>query len=160
MYWIYNKGNIKLYIIKMWFTPHLDSCYSSQQICDAQQEATTKTSEGRNGNGLMYICVYCDIVYHGQNNLTVPSHFVLSGTKFLIKLNTELFKLQASVTISPQLSTSKLMDWWRNRMSVPPSPWVHASKFKRIGTVFLIPVNLCQGIPTITWQAIYYSYYY
>ena len=60
---------------------------------------------------------------------------------------------QASITISPQLTTSKLMDWWRNRMPVPPSPCEHASRIKRIGTTFLIPLHFPSGHPNITWQA-------
>ena len=41
----------------------------------------------------MCIHLYCDIGYCGRKNQTVPSHFVLSGTEFVNKLNAELFKL-------------------------------------------------------------------
>ena len=41
----------------------------------------------------MCIRLYCNIGYHGWNNQTVPWCFVLLCTKFINKLNEELFKL-------------------------------------------------------------------
>ena len=61
----------------------------------------------------MGIHLYCDIGYCGQNNQTVPSHFVLPGTKFVNRLNADLFKLTGinhHITTAYQPKANRLVE--------------------------------------------------